>query len=149
MFYADFISIDPSSHTGIALWNGNKLIDAFEFNYNFDEFLKFFKYIQGIKRLAIETQYYHTNAKVLMRLVEIRTEITTMLRLLNPGMEVIDVKPSEWQTILGGGGEVKRRERKKTSKLFASALINRQVKSDNVSDAICLGWYVLTKGGNI
>jgi uncharacterized protein (UPF0262 family) len=95
------------------------------------------------KHLAIELQYYYNNAKVLMDLVALRAEVTTLYRVCNPMGSIIRVSASEWQKILEVGAKAPRRERKQASLAYAEKMTGQIMRSFDTADAVCIGIYTI------
>jgi hypothetical protein len=138
----DLISVDPGKRLGIALWKDKTLRYCNTFDYSFNAMWQFLLK-NPAKHLAIELQYYYNNAKVLMDLVALRAEVTTLYRVCNPMGSIIRVSASEWQKILELGAKAPRRERKQASLAYAEKMTGQIMRSFDTADAVCIGIYTI------
>jgi|GEM_PF-2443882 len=138
----DLISVDPGKRLGVALWKDKTLRYCNTFDYSFNTIWQFILK-NPARRLAIELQYYYNNAKVLMDLVALRAEVTTLYRICNPMGEIIKVSASEWQKVLELGAKAPRKERKEAALAYAEKMTGQVMRSFDTADAVCIGIYTI------
>ncbi len=135
------VSVDPGLTCGVAIWDKEKLIDAFKTEFNFGYFNSLLSSMHAAVGI-VEGQYFHRNVKTMINLVEKRVVVTTLMEVNN--MATYIILPSKWQTLLGIGRTTPREMRKELSTKYASALAGWEIKDNNISDAVNLGWYYIT-----
>ena len=139
------ISCDPGTkYTAFAVFKDRKLIEYTKLRPTLSNVQAFFEQYESFE-FAIEDQYLNLNVKTLIKLVTIRTMITTIARITN-ATNCIVISPSKWQSlILGVHIRAKRDQRKRLSCMVASSIAKETIKDDNIADAICIGEYVIRK----
>ena len=143
------VACDPGTkHCAFAIYKNGKLLEAVKIKSTFEKIREFFENIADfdyVKRdgftLVIEDQYLSLNVHTLKRLVEIRTTVITIAKMLG-AEKCIVINPSKWQrTELGVKTSAKRDQRKRVSRLVASSIFHGEIKDNDIADAICIGDY--------
>jgi len=135
------ISCDPASKkSAFAIFYKGKLIDTDKLKMTINDLKEYLSQFNNFG-LAIETQYGSENTKTLIKLVEARMKIEMLA--LHAGCEYIyNINPATWQKCLSRK-KMLRDERKRLSLELASDIAGREIKDNDIADAICLGKYVL------
>ena len=138
------ISCDPDTkHIAFAIFKKGKFETTKKIKTNLLDTIEVFdKYKPFI--LAIETQYSRFNVKTLIQLVEVRAMVETIARMMPEAQGIYRVPASTWQKeILQIPPKTKRAERKRISRESASDFIGKELKDNDIADAINIGRYVL------
>lgn len=139
------IGCDPSvKHLAFAVYKNKTLTDYFKIKTDFTEINKlFFGFKNKNVIFGIEKQYLHLNIATLIKLVEVRTLVTT-LASVNNFSEILTITPQEWQSlILGMNQKQKREQRKNVSMLVASKIACEKITDNDIADAICIANYIV------
>ncbi|MGB9755825.1 MAG: crossover junction endodeoxyribonuclease RuvC [Desulfurella sp.] len=141
-----FIGCDPSTkHVAFAIYKNKTFQEFLKIPADFNEISKFFfDFRHKNYTLAIETQYLYLNIATLIKLVEVRTLITTLANV-NNCKKIITVTPQQWQSmILGTNQKQKREQRKKVSLLVASKITKQNLTDNDIADAVCIANFLIT-----
>jgi len=138
------LACDPGTKfCAFALYRDRKLIATYKIKSTFDKLREFFSSLK-VKNYVfiIEDQYLSLNVRTLKLLVEVRTTVLTLARIYNASKCLV-IPPQKWQrAMLGVSIKSKREQRKAVSCLVASSIAKRQIKDNDIADAICIGDYV-------
>ena len=138
------LACDPSTrYCAFALYDENgRLRNTYKVKSSFNSLTSFFKKFRRKNIIfAVEDQYLNLNVKTLMKLVEIRTTLTTLAKVYN-NAECLIIPPQKWQTTMLGYRKAKREQRKALSCMVASEIAKKPIDDDNIADAVCIGEYV-------
>lgn len=140
------IGCDPGTkYIGFAIFNDKKLVDFGKLDASFDSVNNFFSENIVVKTddfvFAVEHQYFSKNVNTLIKLVEVRTFLTTLAQIyLAP--QIFVLPPQEWQTkYLGISAKQDRQSRKNTALFVASSVAGQKISDIDIADAICIADY--------
>jgi Holliday junction resolvasome RuvABC endonuclease subunit len=139
------IACDPSSkYLAFAVYNDKQLTIFTKITASFSVANTFFaKFANEDFAFAVEDQYFSLNPKTLVRLVEVRSMLTTVA-LFYGASKILVIPPQKWQTqYLGVGLHSHRDQRKKASCMVASKITGCTIKDPDIADAVCIGDYAL------
>jgi len=140
------IAFDPASNScGYAIFDSE--INCTEYGVvktTISEIMQLIESVGDEFSIAVETQYMSFNAKSFAMLVKVRAIIET-LAFLKGCKAIYEIPANSWQSIiLKTDNKIKRKDRKLLSKVSASEFLNKEIKNDNIADAINIGRFILS-----
>ena len=142
------IACDPGTkYCAFSVYKKGKLVGCYKVKATFHHINAFFNELNTNDfEMVIEDQYLHLNVNTLKKLVRVRSIVETLAMVFNGGKECYVVSPQSWQTIeLGVHIKSKRDQRKRVSCMVASAIAKKEIKDNDIADAVCIGDYVIRK----
>jgi len=145
VFLVFVVGCDPSTkHFAFAVFDNKRFIYHIKIEASYDNAKSFFDGFGNQDFIfAVEDQFLNLNVLTLIKLVEVRTMLTTLASVYS-AKKILVIPPQQWQMkYLGVGSHSSRKQRKTMSCFVASSIAGEKITDIDIADAVCIGDYAV------